>query len=788
VRHGLRSLRRSPATLLAGSAALALGIGLTATMFSVIYGLLLKGLPYEDPSRIAIVKFIDPRRPGVDALVPIEDVARYRAQQRSFETLAAYATATVNVSGGDRPDRVEAAQVTDGVLDAPRVAPALGRLFREADTDPAAPPTAILGYAVWRDRFSSSAGAIGATLRVDGRPHTIVGVMPDKFEFPYNTRVWLPLQRRTGVDVSLVGRLRADATYGNATAEFAGIDKQLAAVRPTHDSTLRLVVLPFVRASINPRIYGLMGAMFTAVLLVLLVACANVANLLLDRAVNRTREIGIRTALGASRLAIVRQSLVESGILATIAAVGGVALTQVGIVLFNRAMAGSPSPLFWVDVRLHPMVLVFVIAVTVLASLVAGVVPAIQSAQIDINAVLKDESVAASSLRVGRLSRTIVVAEIAVASTILLASGFITRSIVNLRDVDPRFTTAGVVTARMTLTDRDSIPQRAFFESLERQLATRPGSEGVYLGNGLPGTGWIPHRMSVEGHAYTRDRDHPVIATLAVTPGFFTTFGVRALRGRAIDAGDRAEAMGVAVVSEAFVRRHFAGAGGDAIGKRIRVSSDSTAPWLTIVGVVPTLFSASFDNPWPPEVLTSFWQERRFGSAVVAFRGGGDAATALRKIVTSIDPETPVYAVQSMTEVMKQPMWLFNVFATMFVVFGVVALVLSSIGLYAVMTFSVSRRAREMGIRLALGASAGDVLRMVFRQGARQTLLGMAIGFLAGGALVRLASAALFDVKPGDPLVIVLVAAVLGGTATLACVVPARRATRVDPVGALRMV
>jgi putative ABC transport system permease protein len=794
VRQGARSLRRSPSTLLAGGAALALGIGLTATMFSIIYGMLIKGLPFDEPSRIAIVKRVDPRQPGVDAPVALGDFARYRAQQRSFETLAAYSTDIINMSGGDRPDRVQAARVTAGVFETSRVQPALGRPFGAADFERGAMPTAILADALWRDRFASSPDIIGRTLRVNGRPHTIIGVMPPHYEFPYNTRVWLPIQENLattpvgqGESVLLVGRLRPEFAYDNANAEFAGLTQRLATLRQAADSNLRIAVLPFVRASINPRVYALLYVMLAAVFLVMLVACANVANLLLDRTANRTREIGIRAALGASRLAIVRQSVVESSLLAAVAAVAGIALAQLGIVLFNRAIVvGSPSPLFWMDVRLHPAVVGFVILIAVVASLVSGLAPAIQSARLDINTILKDESQAASSLRAGRLSRTIVVVEIAVSSAILLASGFITRSIINLRNVDPGFAMTGVLTARVTLTTGDSVRQRAFFETLERDLIARAGGNGVYLGNGLPGSGWVQHRLTVDGRIYPHERDHPVVHTLAVTPGFFSTFGVRVIRGRGIDARDRSGAEGVAVVSQSFLQRHFRNE--DPIGRRIRIGSEPSAPWLTIVGVAPTLVAASFDDPWPAEVLTAFWQQRRFDTGAIAVASGTDASSAamLRSVVSSIDPEVPVYATESMMDVMREPLRYFQIFATLFIVFGIAALVLSSIGLYAVMTFSVSRRVREMGIRLALGATAGIVVRIIMRQGARQIALGMAIGFLAGSALVRVARAVLFEVRPSDPVVMLAVAAVLGGTGLLACVVPARRATRVDPVIALR--
>jgi hypothetical protein len=258
------------------------------------------------------------------------------------------------------------------------------------------------------------------------------------------------------------------------------------------------------------------------------------------------------------------------------------------------------------DIRLHPPVLVFVVAVAVAASLVSGLLPAIQSSRLDVAAILKDESHGASSLRVGRLSRAIVVAQIAISSAVLLASGFITRTIVDLRNVDPRFETRGITTARVTLATTDTVRQRAFFEELEREVEKLPGGGGAYLGSGTPGTGWIAHHITIDGVTYRRDRDHPVVRTLSVTPGFFHTFGVRVVRGRVIGTNDRAGSDGIAVVSESFARKVLKGR--DPIGVRLRATSDSTAPWLTVVGVIPTLFASTFDDPWPPEVLTPYSQ------------------------------------------------------------------------------------------------------------------------------------------------------------------------------------
>ena len=793
IRYGARSLRRSPGMVAAGTAALALGIGLTTVMYSVIYGTLIKGLPFENADRIALIYYADPGRR--DDQIPLADFLRYRQQQRSFEVMGGYRLGHANVSGGDRPDRVQTARVAAGTLDVTGVRPLLGRTFLTGDNAAGALPAAVLSHSLWRDRFGGDSGVVGAPLRVNGRPFTIVGVMPERFEFPLNTtKVWLALQADAaslrpgeGPGLAVVGRLRSGVAYETANAEFAMLARRLATERPAGSVERAAVVAPFVRGFLPTRVYTLFYGMLAAVLLVLLVACANVANLLLDRTLSRTREIGIRTALGASRLAVIRQSLVESSILALLAAIVGTGLSQLGIVMFNRAMADGEG-LFWMDIRLHPPVLIFVLALAVVASLVSGLLPAMQSARLDVGTILKDESHAASSFRVGRLSRMIVAVEIALSTTLILASGFMIRSIAKLRTLEPGFATAEVYTARVSLTTRDTVRQQAFFTALEHELSALPGVTSATLGSGLPGTGWSAGRVLVEGQSYTRDDDYPIVRTLAVTPEFFDTFGVRVLRGRPILTTDRTTAARVAVVSDGFARRHFPE--GDAIGRRVRLGGPDESEWLTVVGVMPTLYAASFNlqDPWPPEMLTAFWQEPTVTSVSIAIRGSAHAAAAapIRKIVSALDPEIPVYDLAPMDVVLARPLSGVHLFGTMFVIFGVASLVLAAIGLYAVMAFSVSRRVRELGIRMALGATAGDVIRMVCRQGLWQILIGLSLGFVAGAAVVRVARAVLFEVRPDDLAVFAVVAAVLGAAALAACIIPAIRATRVDPLIALR--
>jgi len=794
VRYGCRSLRRSPGLVIAGTTALALGIGLTTIMYSIIYGLLIIGLPYEHADRIAMVQHGGQSREEDDR-VPFGSFVHYQRQQRSMDAFGAYTFGTANISGGDRPDRVDVARMTAGAFEVTSVRALIGRTFLPGDTDPSATPTAVLSYALWRDQYRADSGVVGKTRRVNDRLHTIIGVMPDGYQFPEAVKLWLPLQNNPrvlraweGQWLTVVGRLRPGVTYAQANSELATLSHPLSVDRPADVPDWRASVRPYVRARMPGRVYSLFYAMLAAVLLVLLVACANVANLLLDRAANRARETGIRTALGASRLAVIRQSLVESAILALMAAVVGTAIAHVGIVLFNAVMIDLERP-FWMDIQLHPPVLAFVLVVALLASVISGLLPAIQSARLDISAILKDESHAASSLRIGRMSRAIVSVEIALSTALILAAGMMTKSIIQLRTLDPGVETRGVFTARVAFASPDSIKRRQFFEAAERELAALPGIAGAYLGSGFPGTDWEGDQLAIEGRTYAREEDYADVRTLAVTPGFFSTFDVRVLRGRAIAPTDRAGTTRVAVVSESLARRYFADT--DPLGHRIRLGGPtSEEEWLTIVGVLPTLFNASFDMQqlWPAEVFTAFWQAPAARGASIAVRGPADVASAasIRRIVKALDPEIPVFATAAMGDVLAEPLWAVRVFGTMFVIFGVASLVLAAIGLYAVMAFSVSRRAREMGIRMALGASGGDVIRLVCRQGARQIAVGLVVGFVAGAAIVRLARRVLFDVQPSDPTVFTVVALVLGASAFVACIVPAVRATRVDPLVALR--
>ncbi len=794
LRFGARSLRKSPGLIIVATLALGLGIGVTATMWSIIYGALIKGLPYPEPDRIVVAWETNPSRDIRRRSVPVQDFAEWSAQQHSFDVLGGHTCGTVNVSGTEKAERFDGCWVTPGDLGLTRVAPLLGRLIQDGDARPGGDHVADIGYSVWRDRYGSDPNIVGRLIRVNGIPHTVVGVMPEGFLFPDNTKIWLPFQgdplakRGEGGELIVVGRLRAGVSVDAANAELNGVAKRIEAEHKDTNEGVAASVEPFVKSFIGPEPTRLLYTMLGAVAFVLLIACANVANLLLDRAAHRSKEVGVRTALGASRFAIVRQFLAEALIISSVGALLGAGIAQLGVTLFNRAIADTEPP-FFIDIQLHPPVLLFIAGVALLASLISGFLPALQSARADISEILKDESRGASSLHIGRLSRGLVVFEIALSCGLLVAAGLMTKSVTKLRNIDPGFDTQNVFTARLGFpaTYTDTVRQRQLFDQLADRLAQIPGAQSASVASGLPGVNMGGRSVIPEGKTYDREQDRPHVRTLSVTPGFFATFAIHTRLGREFTAADRLGSQPVAIVNQQFVDEHFKG--DDPIGRRFHFGSgpDSTE-WRTIVGVVPNLFSGNNEEPWAATVLTPFAQDfTNFASMSVRTVGPPMAITnQVRDVVAGLDPDLPIYWVYSMDEALGRNTWFIRVFGTMFMIFGLIALFLAGIGLYAVMAFSVSRRTREVGIRMALGAVSRDVVRLIFRQGMLQLVIGLTLGLALAAGVSRLLSNILFDVQPRDPFIFAVVVAVLATAGLLACLVPAMRATTVDPLDALR--
>jgi putative ABC transport system permease protein len=762
-----------------------------------VYGALLKGLPYPDADRIGIVSRSNPSRDIKQASISLLDYADYKTQQRSFAELAGYTSGTIFVSGDEKAERFDGSWITANQISMLGVQPVLGRNFGAGEDTPHGAAVAILSYTMWHDRYASDPRVIGRVIRVNGVPTTVVGVMPEHFSFPNNDKIWLPLQtdpnaanRASSPQIQVVGKLKTGVSWDQANVELATIAKRLAVSYPDADEGFTASVHPFVDAYIGPQPRQLLYTMLGAVFFVLLIACANVANLLLDRAAHRTKEVGVRTALGASRGAVIRQFLAESLVLSMAATVLGIVVAHFGVDMFNRALATTQIP-FFIDIRLHPQVLLFTIAVAGITTLVAGAIPAYQSSRADINEILKDETRGSSSFRIGRISKGLVIFEIALSCGLLVAAGLMIKSVTRLRNLDPGFTTKDVFTARVgfPVAYTDTIAQWRFFDDVLQKVSAIPGVVSASVSSGIPATrqGFGGNTFGVEGQSYLKDKDYPNARWLSATPDFFNTLKTPVLEGRAFTIGDRPGELPVAIVNREFVNKFFKNQ--NPIGKRIRLGdSRSKAPWLTVVGVVGNMFSGDNENPIVPAIFQPFAQSRVSFAWISARTAGPPTAitASVRQAVASVNADIPLYWVDSLDSQIAQQVWFVRVFGTMFMIFGFVALFLASVGLYAVMSFSVSRRIREVGIRMALGARAADVVRMIFRQGLVELVVGMTLGLLLAAGIGQTLKVILFQVEPRDPQIFAGVAVALTLVGLIACLVPARRATQVDPLVALR--
>jgi predicted permease len=797
IRHGVRMLIKSPGVSAIAVVALALGIGVTATMFSIVYGALLRGLPFEKADRTYAIERIDIES-GDGVGIPIHDYLDWRAGQTSFETLAGFYTGTVNLRIGEAPERYDGSFVSANTFDVAGVQAAIGRTFLPGEDTPAADPVILLGHELWRDRFGADPGIVGRTVRANGEQMTVVGVMPEGFWFPLRSDVWLPLRldavalpRGEGTTLNVTGVLREDIDLEQASAEMSAIARQLADEYPETNGDRTAEIIPFVEQYIGDEPVALLYTMLGAVFLVLAIACANVANLLLSRAFDRNKEVAIRTALGANRRRVIVQILAEAGVLAAAGAVAGVVMARFGVTWFNLAIASSDPPPV-IDIRVDAPILLFVLGVTGLATLLAGTLPALQVTRGNLNEVLADESRGSSSFKMGRLSRGLVVLQVALSCGLLVAAGLMIKSVVKLGSADWGFEPEAVFTARLGLFPSD-YPEvedrRRFVEELHARLEGRADVIAAALTPSLPVTGSNMGPIRIEGESYADAGAQPLAHQARITPGFFATFDIDVLQGRDFAVADSGDGLPVAIVNQSFADELLEGR--DPLGKRFAfgsAGSEGAETWLTVVGVVPDLYMDGPTNERPEGFYVPLSQaDAQFLSIAVRTRGEPLAfAPALRQEVLAVDPDLPLYWVRPMTDVIHEQTWFYWVFGTLFTIFGSVALLLASVGLYGVMSFAVRRRTAEVGIRMALGASSGEVLGLVIRQGLVQLGIGLALGLLMARGLASLLQAILYQVEPTDATTFTAIAGTLLAVGLLACLVPALRAARVDPMIALR--
>jgi putative ABC transport system permease protein len=804
VGYGIRMLVRTPSLSVTAVIALALGIGLTTTMFSIVYGVVIRGLPYDDADRL-VALFRNRPAQGVQFMgVSIHDFEDWRTQQTSFEDIAAYYAETVNIGGTEgEPIRYLGAYASARMFEILRVQPVLGRVFRPEEDHPSTPPVMLLSYRAWQDRFQGDPAIVGRVVRANAEMTTIVGVMPEQFGFPAQMDAWLPLRidrlaftrgggpAVEGTQLQAVARLRPGVSVEAAQAQMATIATGLATTYPESNQGIGVTVLPLMDTFVGPEPRAMLFTMLGAVFGVLLIACANVANLLLARTAARSKEIAIRTALGASRTRTIVQLLGETLVLASCGAAAGLLIAKVGIDFFNDGLALQDTPL-WLNASLDPAVMAFVVGVTGLATLMAGTIPALRATKADVAAVMNDEARGSSSGRMGRITKGLVIAQLAVSCGLLVAAGLMIRTVINAARFDYGFATDDIFTARLGLFEKDyptPDAQWQFYDAVLRGLEGRPGIRAAAFVSDLPARGGQMQPVTLDGVAYPTEQDHPLARRIVITPRYFDLLDVTPIRGRLFERTDGPDTQPVAMVNERFVELHFKDR--DPLGARIKLGPDA-APWRTIVGVVPNLHLGGAIGALDPRhegVYIPLTQNViNFMSLVVRTEQAAMSYTAtIQDEVHRLDRALPLYWVRSLAEQYAMDTWFYRVFGALFVAFGLAALAMATIGLYGVMSFSAGNRTREIGVRMALGAERTTVLMMIFRQGAWQIAAGLAIGLLLAALLSRGLGLLLFGVRPWDPGVFTVVVLALTAAGTLASFIPARRATRIAPVEALRL-
>ena len=794
LRYSLRNLARTPAFTAVALITLALGIGANTAIFSVVNVVLLRALPYADPDRLVVLlhKGRNPASHG--------NFMDWKRDNHVFESMAAAESWTPNLTGVDNPQELPGLRVTPEMFPTLGVAPLLGRNFTADEAHKGKDRVVVLSYSLWQQQFGGDRHVLGQTMQLNGEPYTIIGIMPNGFRFaPFwatKAQIWTPLiieeGNRGGFSLRIFARLKPGVTLEQARAELATISARLEAQYPGTNKDVTLTPLKDkVVGDLRPALLVLLGA----VGFVLLIACANVAHMLLARASARQREIAVRTALGASRARLLRQFLVESGLLALSGGALGVLLAIWGM---RVVLASAPAELLkFGDIGLDGNVLLFAVLTSLITGIAFGLAPALQSSAFNLVDALKEGGRATGTGRRSSRTRSLLVAsEFALALVLLAGSGLMIRTFAALQAIDPGFNPHHLLTMVVSTAGAKeaSVARAAFFQSSVEKIRTLPGVTSVSAINHLPLGGDIwGFTFRVEGQPIPKKGEEPVAAYRVVLPGYFRTMNIPIQRGRDFTPADNQSAPGLIIVNEFLAKRYWPGE--EAVGKRL--STNDGKSWLTVVGVIPNVVRSEWTAEAEEEFYFPYLQSSDYlnssspHQAYLTFviRSSGNAAlesAAIQRAIHSLDRNVTVSEVETMDEVVADANAQPRFYVYLLAAFAGVALILAAVGIYGVMSHSVSRRTHEMAVRMALGAQRSEVMRLVVGESMLLAVIGGLVGLIGALALTPLMKTLLYGVRTSDPATFAVVASVLGIVAALASYIPARRATKVDPIVALR--
>lgn len=803
VRYGIRSLIKQPAFTVIAVLTLALAIGANTAIFSLVNAVLLRALPFPDPDRLVMI-WEDASFAGFPRNTPAPaNYADWKTQNQGFADMAAFVERSYNLTGDGDPEKIEAYGVTANFFPVLGIKPALGRAILPEEDQPGANKVVMINYSLWQQRYGGERSVIGRRLLLNGEKYTVVGVMPAGFQFMQSyVRLWVPiafdaetLAQRDSHYLNVVARLKPDVTVAQADADIHTIQQRISHDHPDEAGRISAYVMP-LREQLAGDVRRPLLVLLVSVGFVLLIACANIANLLLSRAASRRREIAVRTALGASRMRIVRQLLVESLLLATVGAVGGLLLASWSFAFLQRLIPDSLS--LSTKLNLDLRVLGFTLLVALLTAVIFGLAPAFQASRVDLNEALKQGG-GRTGLQAGgnRLRSAMVVTEVALALVLLVGAGLLIQTFLKLREQYSGLRPENVLTLRTVLSGSKypEQPQRAaFYRQVLERVKSLPGVASAGYTTTVPlewkggTTGFYPEGRAVErarAEGLSYDANHR-----QVSAEYLKTMGIPLRQGRYLSDADTDQSQPVAVINETMARQYWPGE--NAIGKRFKLGDPAEqVPWLTIVGVAGDVRQMGVDEPVKAEMYFPYQQVKDrqfFAPRDLAIRTAGDPLSmvaAVSREIHQVDADQPISNIRTMDEVLGEETAMRRLGMILLAVFAGLALLLSALGIYGVLAYFVVQHTPEIGVRLALGAQRRDIIRLVLKKGMTLALVGVGIGLGAAFALTRLIASLLYGVSTADPLTYTGIALLLTVVALLACYLPARRATRVDPMVAL---